>query len=101
MELLALSLDLPDMSGAVESVKRTFTGNGMTAGGLVLVAFLAGLAFAATPVKSKADRVLKNGFLTSLDYTLMSADAKVLETSKGREPLKYIHGQKMMIPGLV
>ncbi|HEY1082061.1 MAG TPA: hypothetical protein VGE29_07355 [Prosthecobacter sp.] len=46
MELLALSLDLPDMSGAVESVKRTFTGNGMTAGGLVLVAFLAGLAFA-------------------------------------------------------
>jgi len=24
----------------------------------------------------------------------------LIETSKGREPLKYIHGQKMMIPGL-
>jgi FKBP-type peptidyl-prolyl cis-trans isomerase SlyD len=38
--------------------------------------------------------------MISLEYTLKSPDGKVLETSKGREPLKYIHGQKMMIPGL-
>ncbi len=38
--------------------------------------------------------------MISLDYTLKSPDGKLLETSKGRAPLKYIHGQKMMIPGL-
>ena len=38
--------------------------------------------------------------MISLEYTLKSPDGKVIETSKGREPLKYIHGQKMMIPGL-
>lgn len=41
-----LAISLPDMNGILESVKRTFSGSSMTAGGLVLVAFLAGLAFA-------------------------------------------------------
>lgn len=41
-----LAISLPEMDGAVESVKRAFSGNSMTAGGMVLVAFLAGLAFA-------------------------------------------------------
>jgi FKBP-type peptidyl-prolyl cis-trans isomerase SlyD len=50
--------------------------------------------------KSKNDRVIKDGMMVSLEYTLKSADGKVMETSKGREPLKYIHGKKMMIPGL-
>jgi FKBP-type peptidyl-prolyl cis-trans isomerase SlyD len=50
--------------------------------------------------KSKNDRVIKDGMMVSLEYTLKSPDGKVMETSKGREPLKYIHGQKMMIPGL-
>ena len=43
-ELAAFSL--PDISGVMENVKSVFSANGMTAGGLVLVAFLAGLAFA-------------------------------------------------------
>jgi FKBP-type peptidyl-prolyl cis-trans isomerase SlyD len=50
--------------------------------------------------KSKNDRVIKDGMMVSLEYTLKSSDGKVMETSKGREPLKYIHGKKMMIPGL-
>jgi hypothetical protein len=41
-----LAFTLPDFSGIVESVKNTFSGSSMTAGGLVIVAFLAGLAFA-------------------------------------------------------
>ena len=56
--------------------------------------------FAATAEKPKDDRVVKDGMMVSLDYTLKGADGKVIETSKGRDPLKYIHGQKMMIPGL-
>ena len=59
-----------------------------------------GPAFSATAETTKNDRVVKDGLLISLEYTLKSPDGKVLESSKGREPLKYIHGQKMMIPGL-
>jgi FKBP-type peptidyl-prolyl cis-trans isomerase SlyD len=57
-------------------------------------------AHLAAAEKSKNDRVIKDGMMVSLEYTLKSSDGKVMETSKGREPLKYIHGQKMMIPGL-
>jgi FKBP-type peptidyl-prolyl cis-trans isomerase SlyD len=38
--------------------------------------------------------------LVSLDYTVKTPDGKLLETSNGSQPLKYIHGKKMMIPGL-
>src|SRR5437870_2102695 len=58
------------------------------------------LVFAAAAEKAKNDGVVKDGMMVSLDYTLKSPDGKLIETSKGREPLKYIHGQKMMIPGL-
>lgn len=74
---------------------------------LAILLFFAsnGLALAATAAKptaekTKNDRVVKDGMMVSLDYTLKNPEGKVLETSKGREPLKYIHGQKMMIPGL-
>jgi FKBP-type peptidyl-prolyl cis-trans isomerase SlyD len=50
--------------------------------------------------KAKDDRVVKDGMLVSFDYTLKGADGKVIETSKGKEPLKYVHGQRRMIPGL-
>lgn len=57
-------------------------------------------ALSATAEKPKNDRTVKDGMMVSLDYTLKSPDGKTIETSKGKEPLKYVHGQKMMIPGL-
>src|SRR5689334_19797841 len=56
-------------------------------------------AFAAS-AEPKDNRVVKDGMLVSLDYTVKTPDGKLLETSKGGQPLKYIHGKKMMIPGL-
>jgi len=50
--------------------------------------------------KTKDDRVVKDGMSVSFDYTLKDTDGKVIETSKGKAPLNYIHGQKQMIPGL-
>ncbi len=50
--------------------------------------------------KAKNDLVIKDGMLVSIDYTLKGTDGKVIDTNKGRDPLKYVHGQKMMIPGL-
>jgi len=47
MQDLAFSLpDLSDLSGLVERAKSLFSGGSLTTGGMVLVAFLAGLAFA-------------------------------------------------------
>jgi FKBP-type peptidyl-prolyl cis-trans isomerase SlyD len=56
--------------------------------------------FSAAAEKAKDDRVVKDGMLVSFDYTLKGTDGKVIETSKGKEPLKYVHGQRRMIPGL-
>ncbi len=44
--------------------------------------------------------MVRNGMLVSLEYTEKSSDGKLIETSKGRGPLQYIHGQKMLPPGL-
>jgi FKBP-type peptidyl-prolyl cis-trans isomerase SlyD len=65
---------------------------------LVLCSHIA--LFAAAAEKTKDDRVVKDGMMVSLHYTLKGTDGKVMETSKGREPLKYIHGKKMIPPGL-
>jgi FKBP-type peptidyl-prolyl cis-trans isomerase SlyD len=46
--------------------------------------------------KSKNERVVQDGLMVSLDFTLKGTDGKVMETSKGGEPLKYIHGKKML-----
>jgi FKBP-type peptidyl-prolyl cis-trans isomerase SlyD len=67
---------------------------------IYLFSLLAAGAPAFAAEKAKDDRVVKDGLMISLDYTLKSPEGKVIETSKGREPLRYIHGQKMMIPGL-
>ena len=67
---------------------------------LLALCALSGPVLGATAEKAKDERVVKDGMMVSLDYTLKSPDGKLIETSKGREPLKYIHGQKMMIPGL-
>lgn len=55
---------------------------------------------ASAAEKAKNDNVVKDGMLVSMEYTLKGADGKVGDTSKDRGPLKYVHGQKMMIPGL-
>jgi FKBP-type peptidyl-prolyl cis-trans isomerase SlyD len=45
------------------------------------------------------NKVVKDGKLVSLQYSLTGEDGKLIETNKGKEPLKYIQGQKQMIPG--
>lgn len=38
--------------------------------------------------------------VVSIDYTLTEAGGEILDTSRGREPLLYIHGSGSIIPGL-
>jgi FKBP-type peptidyl-prolyl cis-trans isomerase SlyD len=56
--------------------------------------------FLVAAEKTKGDRVVKNGMMISLEYTLKGTDGKIIDSSKGQEPLRYIHGQNLIIPGL-
>lgn len=38
--------------------------------------------------------------VVSIDYTLTNDQQQVLDSSEGREPLKYLHGAGNIIPGL-
>lgn len=38
--------------------------------------------------------------VVSIDYTLKSNEGQVIDSSEGREPLTYLHGNSNIIPGL-
>lgn len=43
---------------------------------------------------------ISKDLVASIHYTLKSADGEVLDTSKGQEPLHYVHGAQNIVPGL-
>ena len=43
---------------------------------------------------------ISNDTVVSIDYTLTDEEQQVLDSSDGREPLKYLHGHGNIIPGL-
>jgi len=43
---------------------------------------------------------IANQKVVSIDYTLTDPTGKMLDTSKGGEPLTYLHGVRGIIPGL-
>jgi len=57
----------------------------------------------ASPIaaqSTKDDKIVKDGAVVSLQYTLSGEDGKTIESNKGHEPLKYTQGAKQIIPGL-
>ncbi len=48
----------------------------------------------------KEDKAVKDGSVVSLQYTLSGVDGKLIESNKGKEPLKFTQGQQQIIPGL-
>jgi FKBP-type peptidyl-prolyl cis-trans isomerase SlyD len=57
---------------------------------------LSSAATAAEP--SKDDKIVKDGMMVSLQYTLSGEDGKVIESNKGKEPVKYIQGEQTGMP---
>ncbi len=43
---------------------------------------------------------VKKNTVVTIDYTLKDDEGNILDTSKGRKPLKYLHGNGNLIPGL-
>lgn len=72
---------------------------------LALAAILAVLDFASPELlrsaeKNKEERVVRDGTVVSLQYSLTGEDGKLIESNKGKDPLKYTHGTKQIVPGL-
>src|SRR3989304_4225860 len=72
---------------------------------VMLLAFVAGLALAESPEKTAAkDKTtapeIQKGATVKIEYTLTDEKGKLLDTSKGKEPLTYIDGEGQIIPGL-
>src|SRR5262249_5679551 len=44
--------------------------------------------------------MIQNGSVVSFEYTIFDQDGKVVESSLGKEPVTYTHGQQEIIPGL-
>jgi FKBP-type peptidyl-prolyl cis-trans isomerase SlyD len=49
---------------------------------------------------TKDEKVVKDGAVVSLQYTLSGEDGKTIESNKGQEPMKYTQGARQIIPGL-
>lgn len=44
--------------------------------------------------------LIKDNMVVSIHYTLKNEEGQVLDSSQGREPLSYLHGNNNIIPGL-
>ena len=44
--------------------------------------------------------MVRDGTVVSLQYSLSGEDGKLIESNKGKDPLKYTHGSKQIVPGL-
>ena len=56
------------------------------------------LTMAAAAEPNKEEKVVKDGMMVSLQYTLSGDDGKVIESNKGKEPLQYVQGGKNGMP---
>ena len=85
-----------EKEGAVDRVLRAVIGAGVIAGSL-----FGATALWAEPAKGGAEtpQTVQDGKAVQIDYTLR-VDGEVVDTSEGRGPLRYVHGQGQLIPGL-
>ena len=71
---------------------------------LALIAALAVLGSALPAVLQSSEKakneVVKDGSVVSLQYSLSGEDGKLIESNKGKDPLKYTHGTQQIVPGL-
>ena len=66
-----------------------------------LIVFSASILFvsASSSIGEEGKMVIENGRVVEFDYTL-TVDGEIVDSSKGRQPLKYNHGKGEIIPGL-
>ncbi len=66
---------------------------------VVLMIVLASVALTAHTAQGGEGTMIAEGKTVLIDYTL-TVDGQVIDTSEGKQPLKYVHGEGGIIPGL-
>jgi FKBP-type peptidyl-prolyl cis-trans isomerase 2 len=72
----------------------------LTARFAILIAALSINPDAFGQTAAKPETVIQAGSDVSFDYTLTDESGTVIDSSKGKQPMHYIHGQGKIIPGL-
>lgn len=67
---------------------------------LMVLALLGSSSVLFAQTNKSGETMVKNGATVSLEYTLTGEDGKVIESNKGKEPLRYVDGRSQIIPGL-
>ena len=70
-------------------------------GGLIVWCLLSPMGLWAEQAAEEAQvaQTVQDGMTVQIDYTL-TVDGEVVDSSVGRGPLRYVHGQGQIIPGL-
>lgn len=64
------------------------------------VALLVFSCDALAQTAAKPALAIQAGSMVAFDYTLTDESGHVIDTSKGKEPMHYVHGKGQIIPGL-
>jgi FKBP-type peptidyl-prolyl cis-trans isomerase SlyD len=67
---------------------------------LMMAALLGSSSLLGAQTNKGGESMVKDGATVSLEYTLTGEDGKVIESNKGKEPLRYVDGRSQIIPGL-
>jgi len=65
-----------------------------------LIALLGFGSDISAQTSAKPALAIQAGSMVAFDYTLTDESGKVIDTSKGKEPMHYVHGKGQIIPGL-
>jgi FKBP-type peptidyl-prolyl cis-trans isomerase SlyD len=75
-------------------------GSFLTARVVVLISFSLFSSGVYAQTAAKPETVVQTGSDVAFDYTLTDESGTVIDSSKGKQPMHYIHGQGQIIPGL-
>jgi FKBP-type peptidyl-prolyl cis-trans isomerase SlyD len=67
---------------------------------LMILALLGSSSILYAQTNKGGETMVKNGATVSIEYTLTSEDGRVIESNKGKDPLRYVDGRSQIIPGL-
>jgi FKBP-type peptidyl-prolyl cis-trans isomerase 2 len=62
-----------------------------------------GLTLLTMDLEAQAEKkaeIIRNGSMATIEYTLFDERGDIIESSKGKEPLRYTHGKGQIIEGL-
>lgn len=80
-------------------VRQTGGGNPWPMMGTIAAVFVL-LSSCTFTQNGKERKVIQNGSVVELEYTVSEEQGEVIQSNKGQKPFTYTHGQGQIVPGL-